>query len=305
MNTPLFPFLEKFLHYLHYEKQFSHHTIRNYKIDLVKIIQFFDSLGISSWKNVEEAHIRAWLSHQRSQKISTRTLNRQLATLRSFYRFLIKEGELEDNKAQRITSLKSSTSLPKALDVDQMSTLLDFNPKTNLEVRDIAILELLYSSGLRVSEIASLNMEDIDLLSRQLTVTGKGKKTRIALIGSHAAIALTKWLDLRKVMTHSNEKAVFLNKQSQRLSVRSIQARLYQLGLKQGIAVRVHPHQIRHSFASHLLESSNDLRAVQELLGHSNLTTTQIYTKVNFQHLANVYDECHPRAKKQKKGEDE
>ena len=305
MNTPLSPFLEKFLHYLQYEKQFSPHTIENYNIDLVKIIRFFDSLAIHDWNNVEEGHIRAWLSLQRSQKISTRTLNRQLAALRSFYRYLIKEGELVDNKAQRIISLKSSASLPKALDVDQMSTLLDFDAKTNLEIRDIAILELLYSSGLRVSEIASLNIEDIDLSSRQLTVTGKGKKMRVALIGSHAAIALTKWLELRKVMTDPNEKSVFLNKEGQRLSVRSIQNRLYQFGLKQGIAVRVHPHQIRHSFASHLLESSNDLRAVQELLGHSNLSTTQIYTKVNFQHLANVYDECHPRAKKQKKGEDE
>lgn len=291
--------VEGFLNYLQYEKRFSKHTLTSYKADLLDAICFFNEQNITSWQNIQESTIRSLLSFKRSQNKSARSLNRQLSTLRSFFRYLIRQEICQDNKALKISAIKTRHSLPKALDVDQVSKLLELPDTHDILIRDQAIMELLYSTGLRVSELVSLNVNDIDFQQQQIGVVGKGQKSRIVLMGQFADKALRKWLTIRPKITKLEESALFVNKQGKRLSARGIQYRLYQLGIQQGLATRVYPHRLRHSFASHLLESSQDLRAVQELLGHANLSTTQIYTKLNFQHLANVYDQCHPRARKQ------
>ena len=291
--------IQAFLESLRFEKRSSEHTITSYKTDLMDALAFFEADHLTAWQDVQESTIRALLAFKRNQKISPRTLNRQLSALRTFFRYLIRRGVITDNKAMRVVALKTSRALPRALDVDQMAKLLELPTSNPLAIRDLAIMELLYSAGLRVSEIVSLNACDLDLKQQQTPVVGKGKKSRLALIGRCAVKALEQWLSIRTTLTEPNEPALFVNNKGKRLSARSIQYRLYHIGIQQGVETRVTPHRLRHSFASHLLESSNDLRGVQELLGHADLSTTQIYTKVNFQHLANVYDQCHPRARKQ------
>lgn len=297
--------IEKFLHHLQYEKHFSIHTLKNYKIDLLETVLFFNAQNIHYWTDVDESAIRALLVFRKKQNKSARTLNRQLSTLRSFYRYLIQKGQVQDNIALKVSTLKSTRLLPKAIDADKMTKLLTLPPSSNLAIRDIALLELLYSTGLRISELVSLNLADVDLEQQQVHVIGKGKKARIALIGQYAYKALKEWLNIRKSFIKQEECALFVNKNGKRLSARAIQYRLYTIGIQQGLDSRVHPHRLRHSFASHLLESSHDLRSIQELLGHENLSSTQIYTKINFQHLANIYDQCHPRASKQSKENNE
>ncbi len=290
--------IQNFLHYLEYEKRFSKHTLSSYQIDLTNAKAFFNAQNISEWDKVSESSIRLLLASKNSQAFSPRSLNRQLSSLRSFFRFLVREKHIHDNTALKVLSLKTSRPLPKALDVDQMARLLAFSENDTSAVRDIAVMELLYSTGIRISELVSLNVTDLDFPQQQVSVMGKGNKARLAILGQFAIKALQQWLQVRATFAHPNEPALFLNKRGKRLSTRAIQYRLYHIGIQQGIETRVTPHRLRHSFASHLLESSHDLRGVQELLGHTDLSTTQIYTKVNFQHLANVYDQCHPRARK-------
>lgn len=292
--------IQDFLESLRFERRSSEHTLTSYKTDLMDALTFFEGHQLNTWSMIEESHIRALLAFRRNQKISARTINRQLSALRTFFRYLIRTSVITDNKAMRVLTLKTNRPLPRALDVDQMAKLLELPASNMLKVRDLAIMELLYSAGLRISEIVSLNTTDLDLQQQQVPVVGKGKKSRLALIGRHAAKALEQWLSVRGTIAAASEPALFVNKAGKRLSARAIQYRLYQIGIQQGIDTRVTPHRLRHSFASHLLESSNDLRSVQELLGHANLSTTQIYTKVNFQQLANIYDQCHPRARKQR-----
>ncbi|HQW57441.1 MAG TPA: tyrosine recombinase XerC [Gammaproteobacteria bacterium] len=291
--------VQAFLGSLRFERRSSEHTIASYKTDLMDALAFFEADHLDTWQDIQESTIRALLAFRRNQKISPRTLNRQLSALRTFFRYLMRRGLITDNKAMRVLALKTSRALPRALDVDQMAKLLELPASNPFAIRDLAIMELLYSTGLRVSEIVSLNVRDLDLKQQQTPVLGKGKKSRLALIGRCAVKALEQWLSIRTTLAEPVEPALFVNNKGKRLSARSIQYRLYNIGIQQGVETRVTPHRLRHSFASHLLESSNDLRAVQELLGHADLSTTQIYTKVNFQHLANVYDKCHPRARKQ------
>ncbi|HQY22585.1 MAG TPA: tyrosine recombinase XerC [Gammaproteobacteria bacterium] len=291
--------VQAFLGSLRFERRSSEHTIASYKTDLMDALAFFEADHLNTWQDIQESTIRALLAFRRNQKISPRTLNRQLSALRTFFRYLMRRGLITDNKAMRVLALKTSRALPRALDVDQMAKLLELPASNPFAIRDLAIMELLYSTGLRVSEIVSLNVRDLDLKQQQTPVLGKGKKSRLALIGRCAVKALEQWLSIRTTLAEPVEPALFVNNKGKRLSARSIQYRLYNIGIQQGVETRVTPHRLRHSFASHLLESSNDLRAVQELLGHADLSTTQIYTKVNFQHLANVYDKCHPRARKQ------
>jgi integrase/recombinase XerC len=291
--------IQDFLQSLRFERRSAEHTITSYKTDLLDALAFLAADHLTTWQDVQESSIRALLAFKRNQKMSPRSINRQLSALRSFFRYLIRTGILTDNKAMRVRALKTSRALPRALDVDQMAKLLELPTSNTLAMRDLAIMELLYSSGLRVSEIVSLNVVDLDLKQQQVPVVGKGKKSRLALIGRCAVKALEQWLLIRTTLVEPNEPALFVNNKGKRLSARSIQYRLYNIGIQQGVETRVTPHRLRHSFASHLLESSNDLRSVQELLGHADLSSTQIYTKVNFQHLANVYDQCHPRARKQ------
>ena len=231
--------------------------------------------------------------------MSPRSLQRTLSSIRSFFVYLTDEEILTSNPALDISSPKSAQLLPKALDVDLVKKLLDFKPQGDLEIRDKAIAELLYSSGLRLSELCGLNLKGISIKERTCRVIGKGNRARDLPIGEKAIQALRDWVLIRKTINIDNNEALFLNKNGKRLSTRSVQLRLEKLSKKRGLPM-VNPHMLRHSFASHLLESSGDLRAVQEMLGHSDIGTTQIYTKLDFQHLSKVYDAAHPRAKAKK-----
>lgn len=291
--------LDRFITLLQQENRLSAHTVNSYRHDLQITIRFFSEHNIDEWQEIKDDHIRQLLMHRRSKQLSSKSLNRLLSTLRTFFQHLVEQSTITRNPVDTITNLKARRSLPKALDTEQMAKLLDLSTNDPFSIRDLAIVELLYSAGLRISELVALNINDIDLTQQQVSVIGKGKKARIGLIGRCAKSALERWLAIRKEKIQPDEQALFLNQKGTRLSARGIQYRLKQLGYQQEIT-DLHPHRIRHSFASHLLESSQDLRAVQELLGHENLNTTQIYTKVNFQHLASIYDQCHPRAHRKK-----
>jgi integrase/recombinase XerC len=220
--------------------------------------------------------------------------------MRSFFYYLVQERALKSNPVVGVSAPKSARKLPSPLDVDQMGGLLSNKESKPLPKRDMAIMELMYSSGLRLSELVSINLNDIDFDQGLLPVTGKGSKARLVPVGSYAIARIKEWLPERSLLAALNEPALFVSRAGRRMSARAVQQRLARWGLVQGVDLRVHPHRLRHSFASHLLESSGDLRAVQELLGHADISTTQIYTHVNFQHLAEVYDKAHPRAKKRR-----
>ena len=233
--------------------------------------------------------------HQKG--LSGRSIQRVLSTARGFYRFLIKTGAASLNPFDGIHAPVTSRKLPKTLSVDELSALLQQHDGSVLSIRDHAMLELFYSSGLRVSELVSLDMDSVDFHQAQLHITGKGNKQRVVPVGRKAAVALKNWLTVRKQLTDDSQVALFLNRFGNRLGARGIQMRIDQWAKKYGLGRRLHPHMLRHSFASHMLESSGDLRAVQKMLGHSDIATTQIYTHLDFQHLAKVYDQAHPRAK--------
>lgn len=290
--------LADFFNELKIEKRASPHTIKSYQRDIEQLTQFCADKPIRHWRDVQQNHIRSHIASRHRQGIESKSLQRELSAIRSFYKFLLKKRLVDSNPAQHIKAPKQTRKLPKLLDVDQISGLLEAGASSPLEIRDVAMFELLYSSGLRLSELASLNLADLDLSDHSMVVrSGKGGKSRILPIGGHAVSAIEIWLKHRGKTADTNESAVFVSARGNRLSQRSIQLRLSQWCLKKGITTHVHPHMLRHSFASHLLESSQDLRAVQELLGHSNISTTQIYTHLDFQHLAEIYDKAHPRAK--------
>lgn len=287
-----------FIDYLKVVKNFSEHTTKNYKRDLDKFIKFLSD-NSTSLERCDEQDIRLFVNRERRKGLSPRSIQRILSSCRSFFNYLVEHKGFEKNHAQNISSPKSSKSLPKALDADLIQKLLNFKPKTELETRDKAIAELFYSSGLRLSELQGIDMGDISIKERTCRVVGKGNKTRDLPIGRQAIKSLRDWILIREKYSNENDLAIFINKQGKRLSNRSIQARLKKLSTERGLPA-VHPHMLRHSFASHILESSGDLRAVQEMLGHSDIGTTEIYTKLDFQHLSKVYDKAHPRAKKSK-----
>ena len=292
--------IEIFLSYLESVKQYSPHTLKGYQRDLEKLSQYLSVHEVQNWKNVNEHDIRTFINTERRRGLSPRSIQRLLSSCRTFYEHLLTEGKIKLNPAKNIVSPKSAQLLPKAMDADLVQRLLDFKPKGMIEIRDKAIAELLYSSGLRLSEICKLDLEDIDLKERTCVVTGKGNKTRIVPVGTKAIQSLRDWIIYRNELLESKEtqtNAIFLNNKGSRISARSIQLRLEKLCLQRGLP-GINPHMLRHSFASHVLESSGDLRAVQEMLGHSDIGTTQIYTKLDFQHLSKVYDKAHPRAKK-------
>ena len=276
----------------------SPHTRAAYRRDVSSFWTFCRSQGISSWGQVSPQHVRAFIAWRHRQGLSGRSLQRVLSALRAFYRHLETVGRVSRNPAETLRAPKSPRRLPKVLDVDQAARLLAIDAEGVLARRDRAIFELMYSSGLRVAELAGLNLGDVDLRAAEVQVTGKGQKRRIAPIGRFALQALNDWLPLRTQLAAVGEAAFFVNQRGRRLGIRSIQERLNRLSIQQGLSTHVHPHMLRHSFASHLLESSGDLRAVQELLGHADIRTTQVYTHLDFQHLAKVYDAAHPRARK-------
>ncbi len=276
----------------------SENTRTAYKRDLSTLISFLKNREINSWQEVGIPEIRTFIASRHRQGIGGRSLQRSLSSIRRFFNYLIDEGIQSSNPADVIKAPKSPRKLPKVLDADEANILLEINSDDPLAKRDHAMMELMYSSGLRVSELAGIDMGDLDFHAAQVHVTGKGSKRRIVPVGKKALAAVKTWLPFRQDYLKENNPAIFLSRNGKRISVRSIQQRFRHWGKQQNLESPVHPHMLRHSFASHLLESSGDLRAVQELLGHSDISTTQVYTHLDFQRLAQVYDQAHPRARK-------
>lgn len=278
----------------------SPHTVKNYRRDLQTLMTFCQRIGLTDWEALTAVELRQCVAELHRQDFSARSIQRFLSSARGLFRYLINQQLVSQNPAEAVQAPRASKRLPKTLDVDQMNALLDHTPDdTLIASRDRAIMEVFYSSGLRLAELAALNLRDIDFQQKQIDIRmGKGGKPRVVPIGKKAVEALQVWLDRRDRLGYFSEPALFITQQGKRLGVRSIQKRLKHWGRAQGISDNVHPHRLRHAFASHMLESSGDLRAVQELLGHADISTTQIYTHLDFQHLANVYDAAHPRAKK-------
>ena len=299
------PHVQAFLDHLQHERRLSVNTIKNYRADLDRLIGFCQTRDIATWQRLDSQTVRVFVSFLHQKKLSGRSIQRALSASRMFFRYLIREGERDVNPAEQIPAPKSARRLPRSLTVDQMSQLLTSpaaDPKHDLLIcRDQAMLELMYSCGLRLSELTGLDTDDLDLPEQLVRVTGKGAKTRVVPVGSHAVRALTDWLAQRHHIVKDKESAVFVGARGSRLSARAVQQRVTAWARRQGLDQPVHPHMLRHSFASHLLESSGNLRAVQELLGHADISTTQVYTHLDFQHLAKVYDKAHPRARKKRK----
>ena len=291
--------LTQFLDQLQFEKRASLHTITSYRRDIQRLSSYCNDKLILNWPDLKQHDIRAHIAARHRKGLSSKSLQRELSAIRSFFDFLLKNRLAEINPAQHIKAPKQARKLPKTLDVDQVNGLLEAGASSPLEIRDLAMFELFYSSGLRLSELRALDINDLDLTDRSLIVrSGKGGKSRALPMGGKAVTAINNWLHQRAQFVASADPALFVTTKGRRLGQRSIELRLTEWCKKKGIQEHIHPHMLRHSFASHLLESSQDLRAVQELLGHSNISTTQIYTHLDFQHLADIYDKAHPRAKK-------
>jgi len=296
--------VDAFIHYLKVERQLSAHTLSSYQRDLTQAIEYFTGLNerfdekIESWQQINSHQYRAYVARQHRKNLSGKTIQRQLSSLRRLYEYLIKEQLASNNPLKGVTAPKSGRKLPKAPDIEQLEQLFHEVDSDPLRVRDRAMFELFYSSGLRLSELTNIDCIDIKLQEHQLRVLGKGSKERELPIGKKALQALKLWLKIRGEFAKADEQAMFVSRFGTRISQRGVQQRLEKMAIDQGLPIHLHPHMLRHAFASHLLESSGDLRAVQELLGHADISTTQIYTHLNFQHLAEVYDKAHPRAKK-------
>lgn len=290
--------LAGFANHLSSEKRHSPRTCEHYLRDLQRFCAWLTTVDIDQWATVTSHDVRRYVANLSKEGLGGRSIARHLSSIRRFYQFLLREGMAKDNPALDIRAPKSGRRLPKVADVDQLNRLLEVNPDDPLEVRDLAMFELMYSSGLRLSELAGLNLGALDLAGGEVKVLGKGSKERVLPVGAKTAAAVRRWLKCRAEFVAGSEAAMFVSQRGGRLSRRSIQARLARWGTLQGADQRMHPHMLRHSFASHMLESSGDLRAVQELLGHADIATTQVYTHLDFQHLARVYDQSHPRARR-------
>lgn len=287
-----------FLRYLRDERRLSTLTLTGYRRDLAQLSTYCADHALVEWNRIEARQARAYAAMLHRRGLSARSIQRGLSTARAFYRYLMREGLVKCNPFAAVTSLKVARRLPRTLSADQAVRLVKIEGTDPLAVRDRAMLELLYSSGLRLSELVTLNVTDLDLEDRVVRVVGKGAKARLIPVGRAACAALSAWLAWRTRCERGGEAAIFTGRGGRRLSGRAVQLRLRYWSRRQGFDQAVHPHMLRHSFASHLLESSGDLRAVQELLGHADISTTQIYTHLDFQHLAKVYDQAHPRARK-------
>ena len=290
--------IQGFLKHLRTERRLSEHTVTAYRRDLRAFAGFLEAEGVDCWAAVDSFVVRRFAAACHRRGSSPRSIARRLSAVRSLFGYLLREGLARANPALGIRAPKGSRRLPPTLDADQMSRLLNVTSDDLLAQRDAAILELLYSSGLRLGELVGLDVTDLDLDDATVRVTGKGSKTRVVPVGRQARQALAMWLSRRAELASPEEPALFVGRRGARLKSRAIQARVKRWSALQGSPVAVHPHLLRHSFASHLLESSGDLRGVQELLGHANISTTQIYTHLDFQHLAHIYDQAHPRARR-------
>lgn len=290
--------LEAFLTTLRNERRLSPHTLAAYRRDLAALLAFCRDEGLSSLAELSVHHIRRFAADNHRRGLSPRSIARRLSAVRGFLSAMVEAGVVSANAARQVQAPKPARRLPATLDTDQVAGLLALTANDDLAVRDRAILELFYSSGLRLAELVGLNMGDVDIDDRTVRVTGKGAKVRIVPVGRAALEALRAWFKVRASWPKTEPEAMFLSRRGARLAARSVQARLDRWARAQGSPTRVHPHMLRHSFATHLLESSGNLRAVQELLGHSSLSTTQVYTHLDFQHLAHIYDDSHPRARR-------
>jgi integrase/recombinase XerC len=292
--------LAKFLRHLATERRLSAHTDANYRRDIELFIAYCEKQGLAEWTQVDSQHVRTFAAQEFRRGQSPRTIQRRLSAIRTFCNYLLRERVITANPGVDVQAPKAKKRLPETLDVDQMSQLLSFRTDGELSVRDKAIMELFYSSGLRLSELTALDLADVDLRDRTVRVVGKGNKTRVVPVGRYAVEAISKWLNERTGVALPGETALFVGKSGERLGQRAVQLRIAEWAKRQGVGVHVHPHMFRHSFATHLLESSQDLRGVQELLGHANISTTQVYTHLDFQHLAKIYDASHPRARRKR-----
>jgi len=293
-------YLENFIQMLRSEKYYSPHTCKNYQRDLNKFSEFLLTRDIEQWAQVNYGEVSAYAAHRFRNGLKSRSIQRELSSIRGLFQYLIREGVMKNNPAKQVSAPRGEQRLPKTCDAEQIGRLLDHNSSDDeLLVRDLAMFELMYSSGLRLAELVSINLTDLDIGQRQLIVTGKGNKTRYLPIGSKAVEAIRRWLRIRLNFSRvEDHEALFISRLGKRISARNVQCRLNALVKRRSLDQPLSPHALRHSFATHLLESSGDLRAVQELLGHANINTTQIYTHLDFQHLARVYDAAHPRAKR-------
>ena len=289
---------KKFLQYLETERRYSKLTVLNYAKDINDLATFSSSQKISLWSDIKPHHIRSYASQIFIDGLGARSIQRKLSAIRSFMNYLVRENFLKTNPADGVKTPKAPQKLPGVLDVDQINQLLNISQADPISLRDKAIMELLYSSGLRLSELVSLNPIDLNIQDMSLTVIGKGNKKRMLPIGSKAIQAIQEWIKVRSQLASPEEEALFVGNRGNRLSRRSVQSRINHWAKKNGLQQTVYPHLLRHSFATHLLEASGDLRAVQELLGHKDISTTQVYTHLDFQHLTETYDKAHPRSGK-------
>ena len=288
--------INQYIEYIFQVKNLSSNTANSYKRDLLKLSSYMESLGIASYSKITDDIGTGWIGSLFSSNNNPRSIQRHLSSAKGFFKFLKKNSIVESSPFELVNAPKTPQHLPDVLSPEDVEQLLSLKPVDVLEIRDLAIVELMYSSGLRVSETANIDLNDFEEEMSFLRVLGKGSKTRIVPLGRYAINAIQNWIKEREKYSEKS-KALFINLKGSRLSVRSIQLRLKRLALKQGLPP-VHPHMLRHSFATHMLESSGDLRTIQELLGHSSLSTTQIYTKLDYQYLVKIYDKAHPRAKK-------
>jgi integrase/recombinase XerC len=295
--------IEAYLHHLAHERRLSPMTLTDYRRDLEGVDAWRRRTGLGPWEGLDAQTVRQYVAVRHRGGACGKTIQRELSALRGLYRYLLREGRVGHNPAVGVRAPKSGRKLPITLGADQLCALLDHAPQSEsgdepLMVRDTAMIELFYSSGLRLAELISVNLGDIDTADALLTVTGKGAKTRRVPVGTKALAAIRTWLGVRGLLANPGEPALFVSSRGRRIHPRTVEQRLQRWAQEQGATRGIHPHLLRHSFATHLLESSGDLRAVQELLGHSDISTTQIYTHLDFQHLAEVYDRAHPRAKR-------
>ncbi|MDO4626134.1 MAG: tyrosine recombinase XerC [Pasteurellaceae bacterium] len=291
--------LQKYLDYLRIERQLSPYTLSNYQRQLEAIITLLQANDIQHWQQVNPSIVRFLLAQSKQSGLKEKSLALRLSALRQFFSFLIQIGIIQVNPTTGISAPKQGKHLPKNIDTEQVNRLLNNDSREPIDIRDRAMLELTYSSGLRLSELQGLNLNSLNFRVRELRVLGKGNKERILPFGRYASQALQQWLKVR-VLFNPKDDALFVSQLGNRMSHRSIQKRMEVWGIRQGLKSHLNPHKLRHTFATQMLEASADLRAVQELLGHSNLATTQVYTHLNFKHLADVYDNAHPRAKRNK-----
>ena len=289
------PFVSAFLAHLLQERRLSRHTAEGYRHDVRVLLELARGMSL---QDLQVHQVRRFVAQLHGRGLGGKSLGRMLSAWRGFFNYLVRDHAFTRNPCIGLRPPKSPRSLPKALSPDEAAHLITFSDDDALAVRDRAMFELLYSSGLRLSELISLKQHDVSFTDATVRVTGKGNKTRVVPVGGPALQALQAWLPVRELLPLHDSPALFLNQRGDPISPRTVQSRLKAWGIRQGLPSHVHPHMLRHSFASHVLQSSGDLRAVQEMLGHASISTTQVYTHLDFQYLAKVYDQAHPRARR-------